>query len=188
MKRMTIGALPQAIMTVFTAVFLSCVVSNAAAQQSAGKKLQTLVELPDKPTAADFSYPDIAGQTHSLSGYRGKVVVINFWATWCAPCRKEMPSLQRTWEQIRDKGGVVLAVNYWSDSKDDVMKFFENLSVDFPVLLGNKEELTESWPVRGLPTTFVVDPEGHVVYKVEGDIEWDAPDIIEKILALNLGT
>ncbi|MEE4378033.1 MAG: TlpA disulfide reductase family protein [Candidatus Competibacteraceae bacterium] len=188
MKLMTVSALPKMIVIVFAGVLLSCVASGAAAQQSAGKKLQTLVDVPDKPVAADFSFFDIQGQTLSLSGYRGKVVVINFWATWCAPCRKEMPSLQRTWEQIRDKGGVVLAVNYWSDSKDDVMKFFENLSVDFPILLGDKEELTESWPVRGLPTTFVVDPEGRLVYQVEGDIEWDAPDIVGKILALNPGT
>jgi len=188
MKLKTVNALPRMIVTVFAAVLLSCAAGGAVAQQSAGKKLQTLVELPDKPVATEFSYPDIQGQTRALSEYRGKVVVINFWATWCAPCRKEMPSLQRTWEQIRDKGGVVLAVNYWSDSKEDVMKFFENLSVDFPILLGNKEELTESWPVRGLPTTFVVDPEGRIVYKVEGDIEWDTPDIIEKILALAPGS
>ncbi|MEZ5585001.1 MAG: TlpA disulfide reductase family protein [Candidatus Competibacteraceae bacterium] len=59
----------------------------------------------------------------------------------------------------------MLAVNYWSDSKDDVLKFFEKLSVDFPILLGNKEELSEQWPVRGLPTTFVVDPEGRLATK-----------------------
>ena len=152
--------------------------------QSAGQgTLQQMVPLPDKPPAPDFSLQDTNGATHTLSGYQGKVVIVNFWATWCAPCRKEMPSMQRAWEQMREKGVVILAVN-WGDNAEAVAKFFEKTPVDFPVLLGGTQEMTQEWSVMGLPTTFVMDPEGRQAFRVVGDIEWDSAEVMEQILAL----
>jgi peroxiredoxin len=167
------------------AILLSMILaSHAVAESRAARQVASLEALPDRPPAPDFTFADTQGRHHSLSGYRGQIVVINFWATWCSPCRREMPSLQRLWEQLRERGGMMLAVNDWDDSPEDITQFFKTMAVDFPILLGRKEELMERWPIRGLPTTYIVDPEGRVAYKVEGDLEWDAPAVIEKILAL----
>ena len=142
-----------------------------------------LTTVPDKPMAPDFNLPDTEGDTHRLSDYRGQVVIVNFWAVWCAPCRKEMPSMQRAWEQVRDQEVTLLAVN-WGDSEEDIAKFKEKYPVDFPLLLDEDKSLPEQWGVKGLPTTFVVDPEGRLVYRIVGEREWDDPELLAQVLAL----
>jgi len=170
---------------VCTALLALALSSIAIAQQPFDRsQLQKIVALPDKPPAPAFSLVDRQGEQHALSDYRGKVVIVNFWATWCAPCRKEMPSMQRAWEQMRNQDVMLLAVN-WGDTETAVAKFFKKLSVDFPVLLGGDREMTNAWSVRGLPTTFVLDPEGRIAYRIAGEMEWDEPELIDKILALH---
>ncbi len=148
--------------------------------------LQTLTPIPEKPAAPDFTLIDTQGKTHSLVDYRGKVVIVNFWAVWCAPCRKEMPAMQRAWEQTRDRGVMIIAVN-WGDKAEAVDIFLEKTPVDFPVLLGGDKDMTAQWGVRGLPTTFIVDPEGRLAYRVDGERDWDEPELMEKVLALTSG-
>jgi peroxiredoxin len=91
--------------------------------------------------------------------------------------------MQRAWEQLHDQDVVMLAVN-WGDEADAVAKFFEKIPVDFPILLGGDQAMTREWSVMGLPTTFVLDPEGRRVYRVIGDIEWDSEEVKSQILAL----
>lgn len=152
---------------------------------SSGGKIQSLVAIPQTPQAPDFTLTDANGKTHTLSDYQGKVVIVNFWAVWCAPCRKEMPSMQRAWEKIQHEDTLMLAVN-WGDDAESVDKFIESIDVnlEFPILLGGDNEMTSEWSVKGLPTTFVIDSEGRLAYKVVGDIEWDDPKILEKVLHL----
>lgn len=164
---------------------LSSLMGTINAAQDAVEPLQKLSAVADKPPAPNFTLSDSNGKAHSLSGYQGKVVIVNFWAVWCAPCRKEMPSMQRSWEQLRTKDTVLLAVN-WGDSAKAVDEFLNSLpvKVDFPILLGGDRDMTTAWGVKGLPTSFIIDPKGRIAYRVAGELKWDDPQFLEKVLAL----
>jgi len=142
-----------------------------------------LTPLADRPVAADFDLPDIDGNRHRLSDYRGKVVVINFWATWCPPCRAEMPSMQRAWERLKPQGIIMLGIDVGED-EDTIFTFTANYPVEFPLLMDQDSNTVSTWPVRGLPTTFIIDPEGRIVYRAIGGREWDDPDLLAAIEAL----
>lgn len=147
---------------------------------------QTLTPVTGTPEAPDFRLEDADGNPHRLSDYRGKVVVINFWATWCPPCREEMPSMQRAWEAVKDEGIVLLAVNVGED-EDTIFAFTANYPVQFPLLMDKDSKVIGDWPVLGLPTTFVVDPRGRIAYRAIGGRAWDSPEILAPIRALDAG-
>jgi len=155
-------------------ILLMGLATMAAAEQ------QGLTALPDRPEAPDFTLPDVDGDSHRLSDYRGKVVIVNFWATWCPPCRKEMPSMQRAWERTKDEGILMLAVDVGED-EDTVFAFQGQTPVDFPLLLDQDSAVTTAWPVRGLPTTFVVDTQGRLAYRAVGGREWDDPALLSTV-------
>ena len=142
-----------------------------------------LTLLPDRATALDFELEDIDGNAHRLSDYRGKVLIINFWATWCPPCREEMPSMERAWETLKEEGILMLAVNVGED-EDTIFRFTANYPVEFPLLLDRDSNVVGEWPVRGLPTTFVVDREGRLVYRAIGGRSWDDAELLAPIRAL----
>jgi len=129
--------------------------------------------------APDFTLPDVEDKTHRLADYRGKVVLLNFWATWCPPCRKEMPSMQRLWEKFRGRDFAILAVDVGED-EERVFAFTLELDIplEFPLLLDRDGKVMERWPVRGLPTTFILDREGRIAYQAIGGREWDAPELV----------
>jgi peroxiredoxin len=110
---------------------------------------------------AGFSLTSLDGKTYSLDGLRGKVVLLNFWATWCPPCRKEMPDMQKLYTELAPKGFVVLAV---SDEKRDVVeKFLADKNYTFPVLLDDGRKVHESFDVEGIPKSFLFNREGKIV-------------------------
>lgn len=133
--------------------------------------------------APEIGLQDMGGKTHRLAGYAGRVLVVNFWATWCPPCRKEMPSLNRAAYALGAEKVRFVGVNI-GETAGAVTAFLQRYRVDFPVLLDTRQEVVRRWPVLGLPTTVIVDPDGNIAYKVAGDREWDAPEIIEAIRAL----
>jgi len=121
-----------------------------------------------------------------IKSLKGKTLVINFWATWCPPCRREMTSLEALHQQTKDKNVVVLAVNIAEDF-ETVFSFINSIdpSPSFPMLF-DKDSLTmQRWNVRGLPTTYVVNPEGMIVYKAVGGREFNHPDILKKVSQFN---
>jgi len=121
-----------------------------------------------------------------IKDLKGKVVIVNFWATWCPPCRKEMPYLERLYSKVKDKGVEVLAVNVGEDS-DRVFSFLSNLTPEpeFQALLDKDSKVFKRWKVRGLPTTFIVNKEGKIVYKAIGGREFDHQVIVNKIIELS---
>ncbi len=114
--------------------------------------------------APDFTLRDLSGNPHTLSDHRGRVVVINFWATWCPPCRVEMPALQDTYETYRDQGVVVLAVNLTQvDELDAIEPYRQELGLTFPILLDSASEVSNGlYRVLGIPTSVFVDRDGVV--------------------------
>jgi len=111
--------------------------------------------------APDFQLSGLDGQTISLSDFRGKPVLINFWASWCNPCRAEMPFLQRMHEEWADKGLVILAGDI-GESPSRVNKFVESFGLSFLVLLDARQEVAREYNIRSIPTTFFIDKNGKI--------------------------
>jgi peroxiredoxin len=142
-----------------------------------------LHRLDDRPPAMDFKLSDLDGKPHALSDYRGKIVLVNFWATWCPPCRAEIPSMQRAWRILKEKNVVMLAVHV-GGTEDKVWTFLTDFGIEFPVLLDADATVSRAWLVRGLPVTYIIDPEGRMAMRAIGGREWDDTDLIEQILSL----
>jgi peroxiredoxin len=144
---------------------------------------QTLTPVADRPLAPPFDLKGPEGEPIRLADFHGRPVIVNFWATWCPPCREEMPSMQRAHEQISKEGMAVIAINVGEDA-DTVAQFLGQVPVDFPLPLDETSAVVTSWPVRGLPTTFVVDPDGRLAYVATGGRAWDDPALLDQVRAL----
>jgi peroxiredoxin len=156
---------------------------GAAAAAGPDRPMQAIESLPKAPPLV---LPDEEGnKTWRLSDLRGKVVLVNFWATWCPPCRKELPSMERLWRQFRDAGLVVLGVNV-GETGDEVFAFSKGLDtpLTFPLLLDEDSAVAQSWPVKGLPTTFLIDKQGRMAFGVIGGREFDSPAIVQQVREL----
>jgi thiol-disulfide isomerase/thioredoxin len=126
---------------------------------------------------------DPAGAPHALADYRGKVVLVNFWATWCDPCREEMPSMQRLKERLSDQRLAILAVNY-GESRERVAEFLQRMPLDLEMLLDPGQETARAWKVRILPMSFLLDAEGRVRYSIIGEIDWESPEAVNTVRRL----
>lgn len=131
--------------------------------------------------APDFSLMDMQGQKVSLADFKGKVVILNFWATWCSPCREEMPSMEMLYRKYKDQGLVILAVNVEKDAAKIVKNFLQRTPYTFPILLDDKAEVQSLYKVFRFPETFVIDRSGNVVETVTGAIDWTGPQPVKLI-------
>ncbi len=140
--------------------------------------------VPYKPrlTAPGLALKDLDGKMITLASLKGKVVVVNFWATWCPPCRREFPSMERLREQMSGKPVVILAVNE-GETAETIEQFVSTLDLQpaFSILLDQDSGAMAFWPVRGLPTTYIVDKRGRMAYQAIGGREFDHPEIIKRI-------
>lgn len=134
-----------------------------------------LAAVPPAPTLA---LPDMDGKTVDLARYRRKVVLVNFWATWCPPCRTEFPSLGRVRKLLKPSNFEVLAVNVGEDP-ETVFSFAG--TTDFPVLFDRDSQAMTRWSVKGMPTTFVVDRLGRLALRAVGGREFDDPAIVAQL-------
>jgi peroxiredoxin len=144
--------------------------------------------------APELRFASLAGDTVSLSSLRGRVVLLNVWATWCTPCRWEMPAIQRLYQRLGERGLVVLAVSEddagapggaAGGTLSDVAPFVRENRLTFPVLLDPRGRTPQLYGIAGLPTTFVIDRRGRIVRKVLGPVRWDEPPYsaeIERLL------
>lgn len=140
-----------------------------------------MAAVPSAPPAPPLRLPDVDDREVALDGFLGRVVLVNFWATWCPPCRKEFPSLGRARKLFGPAGFEVLAVNVGEDP-EAVFSFAG--TTDFPVLFDRDSRAMAAWSVRGLPTTFLVDRTGRLAYRATGGREFDHPDVIDIVKRL----
>ena len=142
----------------------------------------SLYEKPDSPAPA-FTLEALDGKPHRLSDYRGKVVLVNFWASWCPPCLAEMPSMQRLADRMAAESFEILAVNV-GESPFKVAKFMKLIGVRFTALLDKKGDTFRAWGGSIYPTTFVLDTEGRIRYAAYGPMQWDSEEVVETIRGL----
>ena len=140
--------------------------------------------VPGNP-APEFEIANLDGDIVRLSDYRGRVVMVNIWATWCVPCRYEMPSMERLYQKFSDEGLEILAVSIDSEfgSSDylgrlggDIREFADSLGLTFPILHDPSGGIQQAYQTTGVPETFVIGRDGIIYKKVAGGTEWDAPD------------
>ncbi len=133
----------------------------------------------------DFILPDLEGHQWRLSQFRGSVVMLNFWATWCPPCQAEMPSIEALYRQYKGRGLVILAVSTDRQADTAVANFRTDRDLTFPILLDRDGRIASSYGVRGLPTTYVIDRHGKIVGTEFGARDWSgraARQTIERLL------
>jgi peroxiredoxin len=123
---------------------------------------------------------DVDGKLHRLADYRGKVVLLNFWATWCGPCREEMPSMQSLGDSLQSRPFAVLAINV-GESARVARGFGEKMGLRFTLLLDRDTSATRAWGARVLPASYVIGPDGKVAYSYLGAIDWNSPEVKKAI-------
>ncbi len=152
--------------------------------QKTGKQL-SLILMPYKgnPKPNSLNLDNSKGEHVLRNNYRGKVTLVNFWASWCGPCVEEIPSLNRLRKQMKDLPFELISVNYAED-RQHIAEFLKQVKVDFPVLLDSDGRVASQWKVLVFPATFVIGRDGKIVYGVNGAIYWDSPEVINTLKAL----
>jgi peroxiredoxin len=134
--------------------------------------------------AKDFRVATPDNRQLDLSSFRGKVVFLNFWATWCEPCREEMPSMDRLYQRFKDQGLVVLAISEDADGASAVIPFVKKHNLTFPVGLDPKMSVAGNYGVWAVPSTFIIDRKGNRALFANGPREWDGPHALELFQSL----
>jgi len=135
--------------------------------------------------APDFSLKTLDGKTVRLSEFRGKkVVLVNFWATWCPPCRSEMPTMQQIYTEYKAKGLEILAINIERDSKEEILEFMKELRLTFPVLLDPDMKVTRTYRLIGLPVSMLIDRQGIIRSKTIGYHDWTDKESRKRVESL----
>lgn len=148
----------------------------AAAPNAIIKKLfheMGIIEIPHIPPPMDFDLSDLNGNIVNLSDFKGKIVFLNFWTTWCPECRAEMPSMEKLYTHIKDKDFAMVAINM-NEPSFVVKKYFKDHKLTFTALLDSINELGGPFGIRGIPTTYIIDRDGSIIGVALGSRRWDS--------------
>ncbi len=147
--------------------------SDSAAIETNPFETLGIVKPKTRVEAPAFTLAAIDGTNVSLKDFRGKIIFLNFWATWCVPCQKEMPGMEKLWSTYGDHDFVIIAVAADKGSPDNVRRFANRLGVSFPVLLDPEGGVRNSYEVSALPTTYIIGMDGKISGRIIGAIDWD---------------
>ncbi len=136
------------------------------------------------PLAPAFTLKNLQGDRVKLSDYRGKLVLLNFWATWCMPCRQEMPSMEQLRQIYGERGLVILAVSTDEGGESRIRNFARRLKLTFPILLDPDSTASDKYEVSGVPVSFLIDHQGRIVARMTGSKDWVSDAALEQIEAL----
>jgi len=149
-----------------------------------GKKERTLSIYKGNTTPKRLVLNNINNKEVDLSKFKGNVVLVNFWASWCPPCVHEMPSMQRLQDRFFAKGFTILGVNMAED-EETVRHFLKTkVAVQFPILFDSDGAALKDWGVFAFPTSYVIDKKGEIRYYLYGGVDWETEDILKKITLL----
>ncbi|MDH5765207.1 MAG: TlpA family protein disulfide reductase [Gammaproteobacteria bacterium] len=126
---------------------------------------------------------DLQGKVHNLNDYKGQVVLLQFWATYCPPCRKEMPSMNNLQKKMADVPFKILAVDM-GESRAEVDEFISQVKPEFTILMDPEGESIAAWKVYAAPSNFIIDTQGKIRYTLYGGVEWDSPEMVKQLKAL----
>lgn len=161
-------------------VFLLSETAQAAAP------LADLFIVPEdaRHAAPDFVIENLRGGDTGLADYKGKIVLLNFWATWCMPCRAEMPGMEILWQKYKEQGFVIAAVSVDEGSRGRIETFSKLLDLSFPILLDPESKVSDLYKVSDMPTSFLIDRNGKVISRIVGTEEWTSSEAIQLVEGL----
>ncbi len=146
-------------------------------------KQEEYIAVKQGTEAPEFSLPDLEGRIHKLSDYRGKVVFLNFWATWCEPCKEEMPSMEALHRALENRPFVIIAVSV-DKNKEDIEEFLEEYKISFLILHDRKGRIKELYKTTGVPETFIIDQNCIIAEKVWGPRDWAREENLKTLFGL----
>jgi peroxiredoxin len=158
----------------FWIVLLTAVMPPSGQSQVNYKVIPNLEGMKEKTPTPDFTLPNPDGKKVSLKDFRGKVIFLNFWATWCVPCREEMPAMEKLYQEYKNRNFVVLAVNV-KDRKQDAVNFMKELKLSYPMVIDLDAKVGLLYGAWGLPTTYLIGPQGEGLARAWGPAEWYSP-------------
>lgn len=175
----------KSIQILMTLMMVALVTPGINRAESAPPLTHKLTAIKKDVQAPDLRLQNMDEEIIDIKDLRGRVIVVNFWATWCPPCRREMGSLERLHQATKDKNVEIITVNIGEDL-DTVFSFIGTIepSPSFEFTFDPDAASLDTWKVKGLPTTFIINPEGKISYKAVGGREFDHPDIQEKVVSL----
>lgn len=156
------AGIPLALCVIYMLTLAGCAKKNAETDESAGDETVSAVKAPN------FSLPDLQGNTLKFSDFKGKVILVDFWATWCGPCKLEVPHLVDLYEQYNAQGFEIIGIALDNSGAEVVEPFTREYNVTYPVVLGNREVAIAFGGLTAIPTAFLVDKSGNIVGKYVG--------------------